>query len=320
MEQWGICWDLNTCGGLENIAKNGRVHKGSQTQGPGPIAQCHTLAFLCVCSCPHKQTHTSAEWTGKHIHAVNVFCPSTPAVVGGPLIPLCSAPCCVKARLRFIFCLCKTSCSLNRNLADFHPALFRHNVVSTCKWTVVNPPFCLHLSPLLLHYLSGAYVSVLFSWVRRRWTRSVRHIVYVLWKLRSHCNTAQWWSNMNHDQSLFLTYMFSKAYFSALLFKKYLSPFSLGTSFRNIYNFLLLWHSFMQRAIFPVEILFFVLFLWLYFEMTAWDMTGNRMREKGRCGTGRIWTPGRCSEDTASVHGVHALPTELLRCLVDILI
>lgn len=27
--------------------------------------------------------------------------------------------------------------------------------------------------------------------------------------------------------------------------------------------------------------------------------------------TGRLWTPGGCSEDTASVHGVDALPAEL---------
>ena len=47
-------------------------------------------------------------------------------------------------------------------------------------------------------------------------------------------------------------------------------------------------------------------------------MEGNGMREKvdgmQQGAAGQTWTLGHCSEDTASVHGSHALPTELLGC------
>ena len=176
MELWGICGDPNTCGGLENIAKNVRIHK-----------QRHTLAFLCVCTAAHAHTNKRTHprngqeniytlWTSSaYQHLLSL------GRLWGPLIPLCCAPCCVKARLLFVFRLCKTSCSLNGNLADFHPALYRHDVVSICKWTVVNPPFRLHLSPhvttppitrlkccqehILVYSLAGSEKEVNQKWI-----------------------------------------------------------------------------------------------------------------------------------------------------------
>ena len=59
------------------------------------------------------------------------------------------------------------------------------------------------------------------------------------------------------------------------------------------------------------------------FYRTAWDMTGNGMREKWddmqQRATGQSWTLGQCCEDTTSVHRAHTLPTQLLwrPCIVN---